>query len=53
MELEREREERNKGDGKAVFLSDMTEDEYIKYLEDEVNGWKKFNNKVSKLFKIR
>lgn len=49
MEME---EERNKGDGGAVFLSDMNEEEYQEYLHNEINGWKKFNNKVAKLFKV-
>ena len=53
MEFEKMEEERLKGDGKAVFLSDMTEEEYQEYLHDEVNGWKKFNNKLSNLLKIR
>lgn len=34
------------GDGQAVFLPDMTEQEYEEYLKDEVNGWKKFKKKL-------
>lgn len=34
------------GDGQAAFLPDMTEEEYDQYLEDEVNGWKKFKKKL-------
>lgn len=34
------------GDGKAVFLSDMTEDEYQEYVRNEENGWKKFKEKI-------
>lgn len=52
MEVEKQEEERLKGDGKAVFLSDMTEEEYQEYVHNEVDGWKKFTNKVAKLFKV-
>jgi len=45
-------EERNKGDGKAVFLSDMNEEEYQEYVHNEIEGWKGFTNKVVKLFKL-
>lgn len=31
-----------RGDGKAVFYSDMTEAEYEAYERDEVRGWGKF-----------
>lgn len=34
------------GDGKAVFLSDMTEDEYQEYVRNEENGWKKLKEKI-------
>ena len=34
------------GDGKAVFLPEMTESEYQDYLENEVNGWQKFKQKI-------
>ena len=44
--LPEEYKQGTKGDGKAVFLPDMTEEEYDQYLEDEVNGWKKFKNKL-------
>ena len=52
MEVERMEEERNKGDGKAVFLSDMNEEEYQEYVHNEIEGWKGFTNKVVKLFKL-
>ena len=52
MEVERMEEERNKGDGKAVFLSDMNEEEYQEYVHNEIEGWKGFTNKVVKLFNL-
>jgi hypothetical protein len=30
------------GDGKAVFMEDMTEEEYQDYLHKEKHGWKNF-----------
>lgn len=38
-----------KGNGKAVFLSDGTPDEYAEYIEDEERGWKGFKNKIFNL----
>jgi hypothetical protein len=35
-----------KGDGNAVFLEDMTEEEYQDYLHKEKNGWKNFYKTV-------
>lgn len=52
MEVERMEEERNKGDGKAVFLSDMNEEEYQEYVHNEIEGWKGFTNKIKKILKI-
>lgn len=42
-------EKENDGDGKAVYLSDMSEDEYDEYVHEEMNGWKGFNNTIKKL----
>lgn len=41
----------NKSNGKAVFISEMNEDEYNQYIKEEVDGWKGFNNKIKKIFK--
>lgn len=37
------------GDGKAVFLSDMNDDEVAMWEEDQVHGWAKFKNKIMNL----
>ena len=37
------------GDGKAVFMGDMTEDEYEEYEKSEINGWKKIYEQINKL----
>lgn len=34
------------GNGKAVFLSDMTDEEFAIWEEDQVHGWAKFKKKV-------
>ena len=39
-------EDSSLGDGKAVFLSDMNEEEIEEYKENDVNGWAKFKKKV-------
>lgn len=36
-------------DGKGVFLSEMDEEEYDKYVYEEERGWKKFINKIFNL----
>lgn len=41
----------DKGNGKAIFISDMDEEEYNQYIRDEKHGWKSFNNKVKSIFK--
>ena len=41
----------NKGNGKAVFIADMNEDEYNDYVKNELNGWKEFTNKIKQVFK--
>lgn len=41
----------DKGDGKAVFIADMNQEEYDLYVKDELNGWKHFRNKVKTIFK--
>lgn len=43
--LEEARKERE-GDGNAVFLSDMTEEEYEEYVRLEERGWKGFYKKL-------
>lgn len=35
------------GDGGAVFLSDMTPDEYEDYKHNEVDGWREFTDKIN------
>lgn len=39
------------GDGKAVFLSDMSDEEYAMWEEDQVHGWAKFKKKVFNITK--
>lgn len=39
------------GNKKAVFLSDMTEEEVEKYILEEDRGWKKMFNKVRDILK--
>jgi len=34
---------------KAVFLSDMTDDEYNDYVRSEVKGWKVVDDKIRKI----
>ena len=43
--LEKAKQERE-GDGNAVFLSDMTEEEYEEYVRLEERGWKGFYKKL-------
>jgi len=50
--LKEEKSDEPLGDGKAVFLSDMTEEEYEEYQHNVTNGWGGFNKKVKKIFKI-
>ena len=40
------KQEPTKGSGNAVFLPDMTEEEYQQYIHDEELGWRGFLNKV-------
>lgn len=44
--LDIEREESEIGDGKAEFLSEMTEQEYDDYIHEEQNGWKNLKRKI-------
>lgn len=37
------------GNGKAVFLSDMSEDEFKEWEEDQVHGWAKFKRTIKNL----
>jgi len=46
MEVEKDQEQNLKGDGEAVFLSDMSEEEYDKYTHEETNGWKGFTKQL-------
>lgn len=39
------------GDGKAVFLSDMSDHEFMMWEEDQVHGWAKFKKKVFNITK--
>lgn len=39
-------EEAPVGDGKAIYLGDMTDEEYATYERDHVNGWGKVLNKL-------
>lgn len=41
----------DKGNGKAVFIPDMNQEEYDSYLKDEIQGWKPFTNKIKQIFK--
>jgi len=41
----------DKGNGKAVFIADMNEEEYTAYIKNEELGWKGFNKKVKEIFK--
>ncbi len=41
----------DKGNGKAIFISDMNDEEYNQYIRDEKQGWKGFNNKIKQIFK--
>lgn len=34
------------GDGKAEFLPDMTEEEYLDHVKDESGYWKKFKGRL-------
>lgn len=34
------------GDGKAEFLPDMTESEYLDHIKDESGYWKKFTSRL-------
>lgn len=34
------------GNGNGAYLSDMTEEEYERYMHEEAHGWKGFYNKV-------
>ena len=43
------KEEEVKGDGKGVFLEDMTDEEYEDWVMKEEKGWKGFINKVFNL----
>lgn len=43
--LEKAKQERE-GDGNAVFLPDMTEEEYEEYVRLEERGWKGFYKKL-------
>lgn len=38
-------------DGAAVFLSDMTEEEFANYEYEETHGWKGFKNQIMSLGK--
>lgn len=38
---------------KAIFLSDMTDDEYDEYVRSEVKGWKVFDEKIRKIINGR
>lgn len=50
-EEEREKTEGPLGDGKAVFLADMTDEEYEKYVMEEEKGWGGFIKEVFNLNK--
>lgn len=48
---EAEKEQTNKdsiGDGKAVYMDEMSDSEYAEYEKMELNGWNKFYNKLKK-----
>ena len=38
---------------KAIFLSDMTDEEYDEYVRSEVKGWKVFDEKIKKIINGR
>lgn len=46
LDILEKQEKEAQGDGRAVFLSDMTEDEYAEYKHMEVDGWRKFYRKI-------
>lgn len=44
-EIERRKREED-GDGKAVFMTDMTDEEYAIHVIEEDHGWRTFYDKV-------
>ena len=50
-ELKNKESEEVKGDGKGVFLAEMTDEEYEDWVMKEEKGWKGFINKVFNLNK--
>jgi len=49
QQIDDAKEDQPIGNGKAVFLSDMTENEYEEYDHLENKGWKGFYKKIKNL----
>ena len=47
--MKKNRDSKEVGNGKAVFLSEMTVHEYDDYVEDVEHGWGKFKRKIFNL----
>ena len=52
LEMLEKLEAKNKepiGDGQAVFMDDMTDEEFQDYQTMEVKGWKRFYDKITNI----
>ena len=49
----KDKQEESQGNGKAVFLGDMDQEEFEEYNRMEIQGWKKLYNKIKNYDSIK